>query len=102
MNIPFDVIASIVISIFGSTGLWSFIQYKMEQKSASRQMILGLGYYKLVKACEEYLDRGWVSIEEYGDLNKYLYQPYIAMGGNGTAQALMEKVEKLPNHEVNE
>ncbi len=98
MHIPWDMLVTIVVSAFGSTGLWSIVQYKMEQKSALKRMILGLGYYKLVRACEEYLEQGWISIEEYGDLNKYLYQPYVALGGNGTAQALMSKVEKLPNH----
>lgn len=97
MHNPWDLVVTIIVAMFGSTGLWSLIQYKVEQKSASRQMILGLGYYKLVKACEEYLDRGWIELEEFGDLDKYLYSPYIRMGGNGTAKVLMDKVKALPN-----
>lgn len=97
MHAPMDMVVSIIVAIFGSTGIWSLIQYKIEQKSASRQMILGLGYYELVHACDDYLERGWIELGEFEDLNKYLYMPYKAMGGNGTAEAMMEKVKKLPN-----
>lgn len=98
MQIPTDLVISVIVAILGSTGLWTFINKKIEDKSASRRMILGLGYRELTHACREYIDRGWISLDEYEDLNKYLYLPYIEMGGNGTAQALMEKVKKLPNN----
>lgn len=99
MHIPSEMLMSVIVAIIGSTGLWTAVNKFMDNRSASRKMILGLGYFQLVHACEEYLTRGWISIDEYEDLNKYLFLPYKEMGGNGTAAALMDKVKALPNKE---
>ena len=97
MHAPWDMFAAIVVACLGSTGLWTFINTRLESKSAQRQMILGIGYNSLVRACEKYIKRGWIAVGEYEDLNKYLFHPYVAMGGNGTAKALMDKVSNLPH-----
>lgn len=36
--------------------------------------------------------------DEYENLNDYLYEPYAAAGGNGSAKRVMEEVKKLPLH----
>ena len=47
-----------------------------------------------------YIERGWITQDEYEDLNKYLYNPYREMGGNGTAERLMTEIKKLPIHHI--
>ena len=44
----------------------------------------------------EYLERGWVTKDEYEDIVKYLYHPYSTFGGNGLADKVMEEVKRLP------
>ena len=61
---------------------------------------MGLGHDRLVYLCMRYIERGWVSSDEYEDLNKYLYSPYTEMGGNGTVKKLMSEVQKLPIHHI--
>ena len=73
------------------------IQRVLDKRSATRAMLLGLGYDRLRHECKRYITQGYIPINEYEDLVKYLYDPYIALGGNGTAKALMEKVMELPN-----
>lgn len=92
-----EYILSIVLAVLGSTGLWTFIQHKLDEKSASRKALLGITYYQIVTACETYLQRGYITLQEYEDLHQYLFLPYQEMGGNGTAKALLEKVKQLPN-----
>lgn len=46
--------------------------------------------------CEEMLSQGEITTDGYADLKKYLYEPYRAMGGNGTCEKLMKEIEKLP------
>ena len=92
-----EVLTTIGVAIFGSSGFWLLIQKIIERKSALRQMVLGIGYERLVSACKKHLNAGWISAEELEDLDKYLYQPYIAMGGNGTAEHLFGRVVNLPN-----
>ena len=45
-----------------------------------------------------YLSRGYITIDEYEDLQKYLYIPYSTFGGNGMAEKVMYEVQELPIH----
>lgn len=95
-----ETIVTIVLAIFGSTGFWAFLTFLItkvtDKKSAKNRMILGLGHDRIVFLCEKYLDQGWVTSDDLENLNDYLYDPYIKMGGNGTAKKLMADVMKLP------
>ena len=42
------------------------------------------------------IERGYITRDEYENLYDYLYKPYEAMGGNGSAKQVMEHVKKLP------
>ena len=35
-------------------------------------------------------------MDEYDNLKNYLYEPYKKLGGNGTAERVMDEVDKLP------
>lgn len=58
-------------------------------------MLMGLGHDRIMNLGMNYIDRGYVTKEEYDDFVKYLYTPYIALGGNGTAEKLMREIERL-------
>jgi len=83
--------------IFGSVGFWTFVQHWLDKRSVSRQAMLGLMYLGVKMSCQKLIDRGWASTEEIEDIEKYMYEPYKAMGGNGTAEMLVNKVKGLPN-----
>lgn len=44
------------------------------------------------------MTRGYITIDEYEDLQKYLYSPYLTFGGNGMAEKVMKEVQELPIH----
>lgn len=91
-----ELAVTVVCAVFASNGFWSLMEKLREKKDAKYKMILGLGHDRIMQLCEKYLEQGWVSVNDYEDLYKYLYLPYKAMGGNGTAEKLMGLVEKLP------
>ena len=91
-----ELLATIVVAILGSQGLWAFIQKKNEKKDAKTQMLIGLGHDRVMTLGIKYLDRGCVTTEEYENLVDYLYKPYEMMGGNGSAARIVEEVKKLP------
>lgn len=95
-----QILVAVTVAVIGSNGLWAFLQTKNDKKDAKTKMILGLGHDRIIDLCMHYIERGWVSNDEYEDLNKYLYTPYIDMGGNGTAKKLMAEVQKLPVHHI--
>ena len=71
-----------------------------EKNDAKTDMIMGLGHDRIIYLCEKYIDRGWISSEEYENINTWLFDPYTRMGGNGTAKRLMAIVGNLPVHKV--
>lgn len=47
-----------------------------------------------------YIERGYITQDEYENLRVYLYEPYEKMGGNGSAKRVMREVDKLPVHKL--
>jgi hypothetical protein len=43
-----------------------------------------------------YIERGYVTKEEFDELDKYFFKPYKSLGGNGTAERIMAEVSRLP------
>lgn len=95
-----EVIVTIIGSVVASSGFWAWLQNRKEKKSASTQMILGLGHDRIIYLCEKYIERGWISADEYENLRTYLFDPYEKMGGNGTAKRLMAIVDNLPTKTI--
>ena len=91
-----QTIVTVFCSVLASSGFWTWMQSRRDKKDAKTRMILGLGHDRIMFLCMKYLERGWITADEYEDLNKYLYTPYQELGGNGTAEKLMGEVKKLP------
>ena len=91
-----DIIVTLAVAVFGSTGFWTWLMNRNKKKTAEARLIMGLAYSEIINRSERYIKRGYIETEEYNELNKYLYQPYREMGGNGTAEKLMKEVQQLP------
>ena len=93
-----ELIIGIIAAVFASQGFWSWLQYRNRKKSSEAQLMMGIGYTKIIDICEKHIENGCIDAGELKELTDYLYTPYKAMGGNGTVDALMEQVKKLPIH----
>lgn len=91
-----QMVITIVCSVLASSGFWAYLMNKRDKKDAKTRMLLGLGHDRIISLAMEYIGRGWITQDEYEDLNKYLYTPYQEMGGNGTAERIMLEIRKLP------
>ena len=91
---------TVVCSVLASSGFWAWMTSRREKKDAKTKMLLGLGHDRIISLAIQYIERGWITQDEYEDLNKYLYQPYVELGGNGTAKRLMKAVKELPIHHL--
>lgn len=96
-----QMVATIVCSVVASSGFWAYIQKKNENKDAKSQMLIGLAHDRIMQLGIQYIDRGWITSDEYENLYEYLYKPYEKMGGNGSAKRVMSEVNKLPMHKPN-
>ena len=93
-----QVLVSVLLALLSSTGLWSYISSRRERHDAKTKMLVGLAHDRIISLGVSYINRGYVTADEYENLYEYLYVPYAALGGNGSAKRIMEEVKKLPLH----
>lgn len=92
---------TVVCAVIASSGFWAWLQKKGEKKDVKTKMLVGLGHDRILSLGMAYIERGWITNDEYENLHDYLYRPYEDMGGNGSAKRIMEEVKKLPIHKSN-
>lgn len=90
-----SVLVAILLTLLASSGFWAFILATVEKKSARNRMLLGLGHDRIIYLAMKYVEKCEITQGEYENLNKYLYEPYKKMGGNGTAERWMQEVNRL-------
>lgn len=83
-------------TVVASSGFWAWLQRRDNSKDAMTRLLLGLAYDKIAQLGLSYIERGWISKDEYEEFRKYLFEPYKAYGGNGVAERIMEEVSHLP------
>lgn len=90
-----NFVVPIIIGILASSGFWAFMERRTQKKTLQAELLMAIARDRIVRLCGGYLNRGWISQEEYEDVS-ILFQSYSAMGGNGSAKRIMAQVDKLP------
>lgn len=98
MNPWFQFLLTIFSSILASSGLWAYLQKRSERKDIKTEMLVGLAHDRIMFLGMSYIERGYITHDEYENLRTYLYEPYSKLGGNGSAKRIMQEVDKLPIH----
>ncbi len=96
-----QTLVTIIVACIASSGLWGFLGKKTDKKSANTKMLVGLGHDRIVELGMKYIERGYITQDEYENLHDYLFIPYEKLGGNGSAARIMKAVDKLPIHAAN-
>ena len=94
-----QIIITIFTSVLASSGLWAFLgsrlDRRIERHSAEKDLLLGIAHIEMVFFGMQYINRGWITKDEYDTLQD-LYKPYKKLGGNGSGTKIINEVEKLP------
>ena len=100
---PHETFVAIILAIIGSGGFWSLMQFiatrHTEKRSATARLLLGLSHEQILQQCTYYEMRGYITADEYDELERYLYKPYQQLGGNGAVEREMQKVKALPSED---
>lgn len=88
-------VLTFVTALLASSGLWAFLGNRLERNNAERELIVGIGHIELVFFGMQYIERGWITRDEYETMQG-LYEPYVKLGGNGSGTKIMKELEKLP------
>jgi hypothetical protein len=95
-------VLTIIGSVVASTGFWTYLTQRRATSSNLTLLILGLANDRITHVATEYINRGYITPNEYKNIRVLLYEPYLALGGNGSAKKLMNDLEKLPFKEKGE
>ena len=112
------LVSTIIGAIFGGSGvtfltflIQTFLIQRHDRKTDKRQeeyaelsrkiseiadAVKGQGHDRVTYLGGRYIQRGGITKDEYENLYDYIYLPYKALGGNGTAEKVMKDVDNLP------
>ena len=105
MEIPtwVELALTILGTFVASSGCWAFMQErerrrcnKNDQKTLETDLLIGLAHDRIISLGMSYIERGYVTQDEYENLYNYLYKPYKKLNGNGSGDRVMAEVNKLP------
>ena len=91
-----EICTTILCSVIASSGFWAWMQHRRETHDSTTKLVLGLAHDRIMSLGMEYIERGWITQDEYENLHDYLYLPYKANDGNGSGDRVMQEVMKLP------
>lgn len=94
-------------ALLGASGLWAYIGKRLDAKmalaskeeqnrQAERNLLVGLAHDRIMWLGMQYIERGYITRDEYENINDYLFVPYEHCNGNGSAAKIMGEVRKLP------
>lgn len=92
------MLITVLGSVLASSGLWAFLAKRAERRDIKTEMLLGLAHDRIMFLGMAYIERKYITSDEYENLYEYLYKPYEKLGGNGSAKRVMNEVNKLPIH----
>lgn len=73
----------------------AFATAQSEANGKQNAMLLALGHDKIIHFGMKFIEKGYITADEYGSLRN-VADAYKAMGGNGEAKKVMDEVDKLP------
>lgn len=94
----YQMLVTVICAALASSGFWAYMTKRSERKDVKTEMLIGLGHDRIMSLGVGYVERGYITSDEYENLYEYLYKPYEKMGGNGSAKRIMKEIEKLPIH----
>lgn len=98
IDTPLDFVAAILVflgAVVASSGFWMYVMKRSETKDLRNRLLMGLAHDRIMYLARTYIERNWITQDEYENLHEYLYVPYSEMGGNGSAKRMITEIDKL-------
>ncbi len=90
-----QMFVTVICAVLASSGFWALLQKLSDRKDVKTKVLIGLAHDRIIYLGMSYIKRGYITKDEYENLHDYLYLPYKEMGGNGSAERVMQEVNKL-------
>ena len=94
-------ITAIIISVLGSNGLFTLIQYLINRNSTVKMTLEAVSYSMLSDRLEARLDAGFATPEQRKEM-EILIEAYKKNGWNGDMDARIQRFYNLPTKQLKE
>ena len=85
----------LITTILSGPGIWAWAKTRTQRNDSEDKLLLQVAKNQLVVQGREYLNRGYITMDEYEEY-EFEYQVYSSLGGNGLARRIFEQVDELP------
>ena len=60
---------TVLITLIGSAGFWSYLDARRAKKSASTRLLIGIAHDRITFLGMKYVEQGYITRDEYENLN---------------------------------
>lgn len=92
-------LTAIIISVLGSNGLFTLIQYLINRNSTAKMTLEAVSYSMLSDRLETRLDSGYATPEQRKEM-EILIEAYKKNGWNGDMDARIQRFYNLPTKQL--
>lgn len=85
----------LLTTMLSSPGIFAWAKTRKGRNTYETKLLLQVSKSHLVLQGREYLNRGYITMDEYEEYESE-YQVYSSLGGNGLARRIFEQVDDLP------
>ena len=104
-------VVTIACAFLASSGFWGVIMKRMDiretekreaerkaskDREAQKKLLIGLAHDRIITVGMTYIERGYITKDEYENFFTYLYEPYAENGGNGSGTKIANELKNLP------
>lgn len=82
-------------ALLGGSGVWAWLKTRTDRNDSEDKLLLQVARNQLVSQGRFYLDRGYITMDEYEEYESE-YDIYSRLGGNGLARRVFKQVDELP------
>jgi len=90
------ILFTFLTTMAASSGFWIYMSKRTERRGVENVLLISLTRDRIISLGVYYIERGWIGEAEFNDLYDGLYLPYKNIGGDGSAQKVMDIVRHLP------
>lgn len=90
-----ELVNPAVTALLGGSGIWAWLKTRTDHNDFEGKLILQVARNQLVSQGRFYLDRGYITMDEYEEYESE-YDVYSRLGGNGLARRVFKQVDELP------
>ena len=91
-----ELVVAVLVGFLSSSGVWVYMMKRMDRRTCSTKLLMGLAHDRITYLSIKYINRGYITIDEYEGLIHFLYEPYEELGGNSMAGTMAKKIKELP------